>query len=226
MFLRKKDFKPQVRTEILSIISSFDDGNVLDAEAKCISRMTGYLFARFDTAAIFAPLVHWNASSIFAQGTRIILTADGYNATLTYIANNLAVYNGKVYKANQTATGTWNAVKWDMLGDEESLYLVSATNTTAGSLPTSGDYTAGDNRTPVIVETLIDMMLYLLHSSIGRNQMPIMRDERHKQAIDWLKDIRDGLLQDPALTSRLAADGTVDGSLLRYGSETSFNSAW
>ncbi len=228
MFLRKKDYKPQIRTEVLSIISGFDDETWQTAVTSAISRMTGYLQARFVTAKIFAPLVPWNIESVYAKDTRIIGTADAYNTTLTYEADDLAVKDNKLYNANATTTGTFDLSKWDFICADESLFYVTATTTTAGTLPTdTSEYTAGDTRTAVIVETVIDLAVYLLHSNGSRAQMPEARLNRFEMAIDWLKEIRDGKIEDDTLPIRINEDGTVKGTLFSWGSDESFNaSSW
>jgi len=228
MFLRKRDFKPQVRTEVLSIISTFDDKNLLDAEVMAISRMTGYLYVKFDTDKIFAPLVVWAKGTVYAKDQRIILTADAYVATTPYVADDLALQVGKVYICHTPTTGAFDASKWTLLGEDQSLFYVAVTTTTAETLVNDGvEFKAGDTRTPIIVETLVDIILYLLHGNTSRNQMPVMRDERYKSALDWLRDMRDGQLQDPSIPVRLNSEGDTEGTFFKYGSQTQFdNGSW
>jgi len=225
MFLRIKDFKPQIRTEVLSIVSNFNDSNLVDAEVLAISRMTGYLYVKFDTAKIFAPLVVWAKGEIYTKDQRIILTADAYVPATSYVADDLALQVGKVYICHTPTTGVFDASKWTLLGEDQSLFYVAAETTTAGTLVNDGvEFIAGDTRTPVIRQTVIDILLYILHGGlISRNQVPQIRIDNWNLALDWLRDMRDGQLQDPSIPVRLNSDGDTEGTFFKYGSQTQFN---
>jgi phage gp36-like protein len=50
----------------------------------------------------------------------------------------------------------------------------------------------GDNRNRTIVRYMIDIVLYDLFSRIAPEQMNELRLTRYEEAIQWLKDVRDG----------------------------------
>jgi hypothetical protein len=57
----------------------------------------------------------------------------------------------------------------------------------AGTLPTdTTKWTKGDNRSVQIVQKVFDICLFHLHSRIAPRNIPALRDNRYKMAIDWL----------------------------------------
>jgi phage gp36-like protein len=48
---------------------------------------------------------------------------------------------------------------------------------------------SGNNRNPMIVMYLIDMMVYHLHSATSARNIPELRGKRYDDAISWLKSV-------------------------------------
>ncbi len=84
---------------------------------------------------------------------------------------------------------------------------------------------AEDERDPVLIQFLIDEVLYTLHSTLPGNMMPEIRRER-KDAVDkWLLDVRKGLTQPDFPT--IDDDETTDlGNPVRFGGSKKLESAW
>jgi phage gp36-like protein len=71
----------------------------------------------------------------------------------------------------------------------------------------------GDDRNPVVVMYLVDMVLYHLHGRIAYNQVPEDRRERYRYAKEWLDGIRAGEINPPDLP--VVPDGITD--YVRFG---------
>lgn len=83
----------------------------------------------------------------------------------------------------------------------------------AGTLPTDEAYfTKGDNRGQRILEILIDITLYKIHSRIAPRNIPELRVDNYHLAVQWLKDAAEG-----AVTPRLPKIQPKQGNRIRYG---------
>jgi hypothetical protein len=83
----------------------------------------------------------------------------------------------------------------------------------AGTLPTNGNYwTNGDNRSQQLLEVLIDLTLYKIHSRISPRNIPDLRVKNYDEAISWLKAARAG-----DVTAKLPTIQPVQGRRIRYG---------
>ena len=72
-----------------------------------------------------------------------------------------------------------------------------------------------DGRNASIVMYLTDIVLYHLHARISPDNIPTLRDERYKNAKDWLEKVADGFIK-PLLPVKDVTNSTP----LRYGSGT------
>jgi hypothetical protein len=62
-----------------------------------------------------------------------------------------------------------------------------------GTLPNNTNYwIAGDNRSQIIVNYMVDMVLYQLSKSIAANNIPELRKEAYKRACEWLNKMAMG----------------------------------
>jgi hypothetical protein len=83
----------------------------------------------------------------------------------------------------------------------------------AGTLPTDDDYwTFGDNRCQELVEKMVDITLYKLHARISPQNIPALRNDKYKEAKDWLTDAKNG-----EITPNLPVIQPVQGCRIRYG---------
>lgn len=79
----------------------------------------------------------------------------------------------------------------------------------------------GEERNPVIILKLLDMVIYHLHSRINPRQIPDLRAERYENAIKWLQDVSKDLI-DPDLPTI----EQPEGGIISYGSEPQRKPRW
>lgn len=83
----------------------------------------------------------------------------------------------------------------------------------AGTLPTdTTKWTAGDNRSQKIMECLIDISLYKIHSRIAPNNTPQLRIDNYDAAIMWLKNCGKGIV-----TANVPVIQPKQGRRIRFG---------
>lgn len=84
----------------------------------------------------------------------------------------------------------------------------------------------GSDRNSLIVQILIDITLYHLHARIDPEMIPDIRRERYKNAIEWLKDVANELINPVGLPPLTAPDGSEESGFRRFGSNNSLISQW
>lgn len=50
----------------------------------------------------------------------------------------------------------------------------------------------GDNRDPVLIQSLVDLVVWKLHSRISPNNIPELREHNKNYVFQWLRDVRGG----------------------------------
>ena len=132
-----------------------------------------------------------------------------YDTTLIFI---------DVLEWNNSDTFNENQQIWiDDAGTVKLFYAVVA-NTNIDPLTDDGtNWLPGDLRNSVVKMYAIDIALYHLHSNIAYQQMPKTREDRYKMAIAWLKDLRDGKLNDDSLPLKEDEEGNTTGGLIFSG---------
>ena len=80
-------------------------------------------------------------------------------------------------------------------------------------------------RDPVLIQFLIDEVLYTLHSSLPGNMMPDIRNKRKEELDKWLLNVQKGIVQPnfPTLNSDTETD---IGNPVKYGSNKKLGSSW
>lgn len=87
---------------------------------------------------------------------------------------------------------------------------------TPGTLPTDATkWTAGDNRNAQLVNCIIDVTLYTLHSRIAPRNIPELRVKRYDDVIKWLKNAAQGL----NITAALPVIQPAQGGRIRFDSQ-------
>ena len=74
----------------------------------------------------------------------------------------------------------------------------------------------GATRDTQIVQTIIDIALFHVHSRIAPRNIPELREKRYDNAIAWLKACGKGNVT-PGIIER-----TTDGKMIRWGSSTKY----
>lgn len=83
----------------------------------------------------------------------------------------------------------------------------------------------GTARDPVLIQFLIDAVLYTLHSSLPGNMMPEIRKERKDELDKWLLNVQKGTTQPdfPTLITDTSSDA---GNPVKFGSNSKLKSNW
>lgn len=79
-----------------------------------------------------------------------------------------------------------------------------------------------EQRNPVVLMYMIDIILYHIHSNISPRNIPELRGIRYEAAITWLKMVAKGDLN-PDLPSK---ENNNADYLLKLGGNTKYSSAW
>ena len=154
----------------------------------------------------------WNAAKWTLLGAQyamfyVTLPADEYDYYTSYEAGDVVWYKDKQYTALSGSTGyipteypqTWGS------GVAYSTAVVP-TDTTK--------WTSGDNRNAQMVNTIIDVALYHIHSRIAPRNIPDLRAKRYDDAIMWLKNCAKG----DSITADIPKVQPTQGMRIRYGS--------
>ncbi len=127
----------------------------------------------------------------------------------TYEAGDEVFYQDKTYTAVMPSTGiapNTNTSAWG----SGTTYSV-----TTGTAPTdTAKFTAGDNRNQQLVEYMVDVILYRLHSRIAPHNIPELRVKRYDDVISWLKNVAKG----ENITADIEKIQPKSGARIRWGS--------
>ena len=221
-FIISTDWEMQIRAAVLSVVKN-SEAALQDAIDTAVSEASSYLRSKYKTSEIFAPVYEWNKLASFAKDTRILFTAPAFTTTATYATDELASKDGKILKAKSNlAAGAFNAANWDIIADNNSLYFVTAANTTAGYLPTTSEYSAGDTRHPLLLTYTKDIALYHIHSNISPQNIPELRKKRYDDAIAWLNKVSKDLLDADLPLS----DTNQPYGSMRFGGNPKYGQRW
>jgi hypothetical protein len=182
-FLKTSDYLSIIQTVDLNQITENTPQNLYDSEVKAISRMRTKLVQRYmvdielGTMTAYSNTTHYRTRDRVISGETIthVNDFDRWDKTTAYVIDDIVtdddgyVYTCVADNTNQELTDTdyWEAMV---------------------NIPTSNaDYwTVGDNRYPMFVELAMDMALYNLYSRINPRNIPDLRRERNKEALDQL----------------------------------------
>jgi hypothetical protein len=182
-FLKTSDYLSIIQTVDLNQITENTPQNLYDSEVKAISRMRTKLVQRYMVDIELGTMDAYSASTHYRTRDRVILGevithvndfSRWDNKTEYIIGDIVTDDNGYVYTAiaastNQalTLTAYWS-----------KMINIATSNATY--------WTVGDNRYPMFVELAMDMTLYNLHARINPRNIPDLRIERNREALDQL----------------------------------------
>jgi hypothetical protein len=182
-FLKTSDYSSIIQTVDLNQITENTPQNLYDSEVKAISRMRTKLVQRYMVDIELGTMDAYSASRHYRTRDRVISGEtithvndfNRWDKTTSYVVNDIVTDDdGYVYTAiaasqNQplTSTSTWS-----------KMINIATSNATY--------WTVGDNRYPLFVELAMDMTLYNLHARINPRNIPDLRIERNKEALDQL----------------------------------------
>lgn len=210
-FLKTSDYSSIIQAVDLAQITEGVDQNLFDSEIKAISRMRTKLVQRYlvdielGTMTAFSASTHYRTRDRVINGETITHVNDfnRWDKTTNYLTGNIVTDdNGYVYTAlsNNTNTKLTDAGVW------QPMVNVLTSNATY--------WTVGDNRYPMFVELAMDMTLYNLHARINPRNIPELRIERNREALDQLDRWASGTDTAEVLNIN-SADST--GYSIRYG---------
>ena len=188
------------------------DGNTYNAAltytAHSIVLYSGSVY--FNANAINTPEA-WNSSHWTLLGLQydmfyVSLPDPEYDFYTVYVVGDKVWYKNKKYTAlmgSSNLTPDLNPTIWG----QGTTYTVTA-------LPTdTTKWTAGDNRNPLMVATMIDVTLYHVHSRISPRNIPELRVKRYDDAKEWLRNCARG-----EMTADIPKIQPTQGMRIRMGS--------
>jgi hypothetical protein len=211
-FLLDTDYSSIIQSDDLAQITEGVSQNLIDAESKAISRMRSKLIQRYivdielGLLNAYSASRHYRTKERILSGTTIyyVKTYSRWVSTTKYATNDVVTDdNGYVYIAAQdsqnqplTSTTYWTA-----------MVNIVNTNTTY--------WVVGDNRYPMFVEIAMDLALYNIYSRINPRNIPALRVQRNKEALDQLERWGSG-----TDTAEVLEVNTTEqtGFSIRYGS--------
>lgn len=182
-FLKTSDYSSIIQAVDLAQITEGVDQNLFDSEIKAISRMRTKLVQRYlvdielGTMSAFSATRHYRTRDRVINGETITHVNDfnRWDKTTDYLTGNIVTDdNGYVYTALSNNTNT----KLTDTGVWQPMVNVLTSNATY--------WTVGDNRYPMFIELAMDMTLYNLHARINPRNIPELRIERNREALDQL----------------------------------------
>lgn len=210
-FLKTSDYSSIIQTVDLNQITENTPQNLYDSEIKAISRMRTKLVQRYmvdielGTMTAYSNTTHYRTRDRVISGETIthVNDFDRWSKLTDYLTGEIVTDDdGYVYTAlsnnkntKLTDTGVW-----------APMVNVATSDT---------DYwTGGDNRYPMFVELAMDMTLYNLHARINPRNIPELRIERNREALDQLDRWASG-----TDTAEVMNINTTDseGFSIRYG---------
>jgi hypothetical protein len=182
-FLKTSDYSSIIQAVDLAQITEGVDQNLFDSEIKAISRMRTKLVQRYlvdielGTMTAFSAATHYRTRDRVINGETITHVNDfnRWDKTTDYVIGDIVTDdNGYVYTAIADSTNT----KLTVAGVWQPMVNVLTSNATY--------WTVGDNRYPMFIELAMDMTLYNLHARINPRNIPELRIERNREALDQL----------------------------------------
>jgi len=213
-FLKTSDYSSIIQTVDLNQITENTTQNLLDAEAKAIARMRTKLVQRYnvdvelgssDTA--YSASTHYRTKERVLQTTIYSVKEFGFwEKSTSYVVGDIKCNgDGYVYTCivNNTNVELTNATYWTPMTN------VTYTNTTY--------WQNVDNRYSLFIEIAMDLTLYNLYARINPRNIPTLRMDRNREALDLLDAWASGTDTAEVLEFR---NYEQEGYSIRYGSST------
>ena len=182
-FLKTSDYSSIIQTIDLNQITENNQQNLFDSEIKAISRMRTKLVQRYMVDIELGTMTTYNAATHYRTRDRVlageiithVLDFDRWVNTAAYVVDDIVTDDdGYVYTCILASTNNelTDTTYWAPM-------IAIATS--------DADYwETGDNRYPMFVELAMDMALYNLHARINPRNIPELRIERNREALDQL----------------------------------------
>lgn len=131
-----------------------------------------------------------------------------FNLGFVYAKNAQVFWNGHIYTCKVATSPytqdvllqfgtTMNIPPNNIFPDDQtqgsSYWLDGGPYTvSAGQLLNTAYFTAGDNRSKMLVQKMVDITLFHLHSRIAPRNIPEVRQKRYDEALEWLDQVAKG----------------------------------
>jgi hypothetical protein len=182
-FLKTSDYLSIIQTVDLNQITENTIQNLYDSEIKAISRMRTKLVQRYmvdielGTMDAYSNTRHYRTKDRTLSGETItaVKLFNRWDETTDYAINDIVTDDdGYVYTAIAASTNQAliKTAYWS------PMINIATSNTTY--------WAVGDNRYPLFVEIAMDLTLYNLYARINPRNIPTLRQERNREALDLL----------------------------------------
>ena len=182
-FLKTSDYLSIIQTVDLNQITENTIQNLYDSEIKAISRMRTKLVQRYmvdielGTMDAYSNTRHYRTKDRTLSGETItaVKLFNRWAKTTDYAINDIVTDDdGYVYTAIAASTNQAliKTAYWS------PMINIATSNTTY--------WAVGDNRYPLFVEIAMDLTLYNLYARINPRNIPTLRQERNREALDLL----------------------------------------
>jgi len=212
-FLLTSDYSSIIQTVDLNQITENVVQNLYDSEAKAISRMRTKLVQRYMVDIELGSMIPYSAATHYRTKER---TLEAGNVIYSVKKFNRYV-NTTAYEAADIVTDDDGYVYFSIADSTDK----ALTNTTYWTPLVNVDNTDTDyweqldNRYPLFVEIAMDLTLYNLYARINPRNIPDLRKERNREALDQLDAWASG-----TDTAEVMEINTAEqtGFSIRYGS--------
>lgn len=132
----------------------------------------------------------WADNGSYTVSSNLLATA-AYNNATSYTVGLYAQFQGNIFICLADTTGQFDPSKWRAV------------------------WTLGDNRSQLMVTSIVDIALWYVHRSIAPNNIPELRVDAYNVAIEYFRRVRDGVeianltLIQPKSGRRILADSRV-----------------
>lgn len=212
-FLLDADYASIIQSADLTQITEGVAANLQQSEEKAISRMRTKLVQRYMVDIELGTMTAYNAATHYKTKQRVLTGStidsvkafDRWISTTAYVIGNIVTDDdGYVYTCILASTNNelTNTTYWS------PMIAVVNSNATYWNVAT-------DNRYPLFVELAMDMALYNLYARINPRNIPELRKERNREALDQLDAWASGTDTAEVLT---VDDAEQTGYSIRYGS--------
>ena len=210
-FLKTSDYLSIIQTVDLNQITESNDQNLYDSEVKAISRMRTKLVQRYMVDIELGTMTAFSATTHYRTRDRVIS-----GETITHVNDFNRLVKTTAYVIGDIVTDDDGYV-YTAIADSQNIALTvtASWSPMVNVLTSDADYwTVGDNRYPMFVELAMDMTLYNLHARINPRNIPELRIERNREALDQLDRWASG-----TDTAEVLNINTTDseGFSIRYG---------